>query len=193
MKRQGTRALLAAAKRAYFEAACVDCNTSPSPVRSEFALRLCDDCFRRRRRAHVRDQAPAPATREDPFSGVISERALLFSVGSKGHKHGPGRSWEWNPTGRTPQVFVHRDGYTTAHTGLGDVQEQPEERLIRGARLDPSEAEIVRRQARGERRKIIMVALGFTSLRKYERSVSTINEKMAALAAALREMARGGG
>lgn len=80
---------------------------------------------------------------EDPFAGVISERALLYAPPS-GHCIS---SWGFDGTpGSSQRVHVRRDGYSSAHVGGCAIEpaEPLAERLIRQAGLDRDEAEYVR-------------------------------------------------
>lgn len=120
---------------------------------------------------------------DDPLAGVISERAWLYASGEDGRTF---------PAPNDTHIKIRGDGYSSAHSGgcAIDPEEDPAERLIRAANLNPREAEITRRRAARQPSDVISNALGFSSLRAYERAVAKINAKVAVYAAAVRAMSR---
>lgn len=130
---------------------------------------------------------------DDPHAGVISMRLFALSATSTGEKVRGRRPWHWNPTGRDPEVFVHGDGWTTAHAGTVDNVREPDElRHARAAGLTDEERAVFLLQAEQPPRTHMQIAeaLGITR-RQVERRVASGNRKVVAYAVLMRNM--GGG
>lgn len=70
------------------------------------------------------------STPDDALAGVVSERALLLSKNSKGHRvRQRTKSWHWLPNG-DPEILVHGDGWTTAHPGSLAADARPDDEPI---------------------------------------------------------------
>ncbi len=170
------------ARAAFLAPRCEDCN-GDARHRPDYATNLCDSCARRRSRTrlHALDGTGGP---ESPDAGVALYELWLYSSDEHGRLRGghgvtmrvrarPGRAW------------------SSSHGGtIGDPQVDPAERLLRGAKLEPLEAELLRRQAAGEPRAAIATVLGLT-LSQLERRVTAANRKLAEYALVLRQMAIG--
>lgn len=86
---------------------------------------------------------------EDPFAGIPPQldRLMLYATSSSQKR---GRSWEWDPRegdgSGSPPVYMHGDGYGSAHSGACSVSapEPLAEVLIRMLSLDHKSASIVR-------------------------------------------------
>lgn len=136
--------------------------------------------------------APLEPLDEDPFAGCMGTRALVYSVGSDGKKHGtPARERPfWNPHERDQEIFVHGDGYTTAHGGTIGAEQEPDElRLARQAGLTADEIAVFIPRAEGKTHREVASLLGITP-RQVGRRIETGNTKLRAFAEVLREFRR---
>ena len=127
----------------------------------------------------------------DPLAGLTpaAERALIYSRNSHNKKHRARRRWHWLPNETEPEIFVHHDGWTTAHPGslAADVHEEPLEALMRNAGLTAEEQAVWRAQAAGAKHYDVAAQLELT-LRQVERRVSTANKKLTTYGETLRGM-----
>lgn len=151
--------------------------------------------------------------KEDALAGVISERVLLLSTDSEGKSlRTRTLPWNWNPPlgsdpvnpsrlgeQRDPEVFVHGDGWTTAHPGslAAANQEDDDERAMRAAGLTEEERAVARLGAevdvRGRAlltRQEIAAKLGISFWQVHAR-VKSGNRKLVEYGAALKEIADG--
>ncbi len=102
--------------------------------------------------AAITAHANNAAGEDDPFAGVVSPRAFLYSTDKSGRKFGPKRDG---------MIKVRRDGYSSARSGSCSVEARDDlESGMATAGLSPGEREAWRHAVKGANAEQVAAAIG---------------------------------